>query len=95
MYLNTFRRFHPNQINPRVIATEIEFKSIARNQTFKHLFAQKVENANVIDALRFDSHHAMGWIGIDRNTVVPVFRNSRAILNDVGELLAPVRVLIH
>ena len=77
------------------MAAEIKLERIAIDGRFKHLHTYYIIDADVADALRRDGHAALGRVGIDSRSLGFHFRNRHAILNDVGELLAPVGVLVN
>ena len=77
------------------MAAEIKLESIGIDGAFKHLHTYYIIDADVADALRRDGHAALGRVGIDSRSLVIHFRNRHAILNDVGELLAPVGVFVN
>ena len=77
------------------MAAEIIVESIAIDGRFKHLHTYYIIDADVADALRRDGHAALGRVGIDRCFLAFHFRNRNAIIDDVGELLAPVGVFVN
>ena len=77
------------------MAAEIIVENIAIDGAFKYFHTYYIIYADVADALRRDGHAALGRVGIDSRSLGFHFRNRHAIINNVGELLAPVGVLVN